>query len=234
MGGHVATQSLRQIVAEGGAVADTAGKEHSRPGAEAADEVGTAPGHGADDAGQDRLGRNARRAQADRLRFCKHGAHAADVMGLCPFQQLVELFDPRPQGAGDHLEKAAGTGGALVVHQKVGEVAVAIELDHLAVLAADVDDGVHRRTEQARPQPMTGDLGDPPIGERRQIAAITGQGQMGALRQPGRERLPALLDGGQRTKGGRHQKAANDAPALSVVEQDPLGRGGAGVNPDGE
>jgi len=155
-------------------------------------------------------------------------------VGLCALQQLVELLDSRPQGAGDHLEKAAGTGGAFVVHQKVGEVALAIELDHLAVLAADVDDGVYRWAEQAGTQPVAGDLGNPAIGERRQIPAIAGQGQMGAFWQIGREFGPALLDGGQRTKGGRHQKTADDASAIPAVEQDPLGRGGARVNPDGE
>ncbi len=142
-------------------------------------------------------------------------------MGIGSFQQLVELFDTRPQGAGDHLEKTAGTGGALVVHQKV--VRLPSPSSWITLLSwPPMSMTVCTDGRAGVPQPVTGDLGDPPIGERRQIAAITGQSQVGALWQRGRKRLPALLDGGQRTKGGRHQKAADDAPAIPVVEQDPL------------
>lgn len=76
------------------------------------------------------------------LRFGKDGAHAGDGQLLLPGQadgrHLVHL---QLQGAGHQLQKAAGSGGALVVHDEVGHVPLPVQADDLAVLAADVHDG---------------------------------------------------------------------------------------------
>ena len=55
------------------------------------------------------------------------------------------------QCPGHHLQKPAGTGGALVVHGKIGDPAGVVHGEGLAVLAADVDDAAHGGGQKRAP-----------------------------------------------------------------------------------
>ena len=60
--------------------------------------------------------------QAHNLAFGKDGAHAGDVDGLVSLHKLVDVVDVLFQNAHHHLDKAAGAGCALIVHDEVHDV----------------------------------------------------------------------------------------------------------------
>ena len=60
-------------------------------------------------------------------------------------RQFAHLVDGDLQQIGENLHAPAGPGGALVVHQKVRHLALFVDPDGLAVLAAHVQHGAHRR-----------------------------------------------------------------------------------------
>ena len=95
-------------------------------------------------------------------------------MGLNAFGDAVELVDAGPQRTRDHLQKAPRARRAFIIHQKIGEITRVVQLDNLAVLAADIDDRPGLRGQQPRAEPVARDLGDLLIGKIHQLATVAG------------------------------------------------------------
>lgn len=74
------------------------------------------------------------------------------------------------------FQKATGAGRAFVIHQKVAEVALRIQLDDFAVLAADINHRAGFRRQQTCAEPVTGNLRHLFIGKIDQLATIAGEG----------------------------------------------------------
>ena len=92
------------------------------------------------------------------------------------FGNGVQLLDAGAEGSRNHLQKATGAGRAFVIHQKVAEVALRIQLDDFAVLAADINNRAGFRRQQACAEPVTGNLRHLFIGKINQLATIAGEG----------------------------------------------------------
>jgi hypothetical protein len=95
---------------------------------------------------------------------------AVDVEGT-----RAQFGDRDLHQVGDDFHAAAGTGGALVVHQEVGDLALFVAVDGLAVLAAHVEDGAHAvAAHVVGAAGMAGDLGDRLVGEGHVDPAVAG------------------------------------------------------------
>ncbi len=83
---------------------------------------------------------------AGELGLHENGAALAEVGRLARLEgEVGELaLDGDAEALGLLFEKGPGAGGADLVHLEVDDVAV-VEGDELGVLAADLEDGVHRR-----------------------------------------------------------------------------------------
>ena len=86
----------------------------------------------------------------------------------------IQLIHAGAESARNHLQKTPGSGGTFIIHQKVGEITVVIQLNNLAVLAANVDDRAGFRSQKARPQPVAGDFRHLFIGKINQLASVAG------------------------------------------------------------
>ena len=78
------------------------------------------------------------------------------------------------QPRGQQFQKAAGAGGAAVVHHEVADRAVGVQPQELAVLPADVDDGPRIGHAVANAPGLAGDFGDRGVGHADQFAAVAG------------------------------------------------------------
>lgn len=67
------------------------------------------------------------------------------LVDWAPGAQVLHLHLQHP---GHHVQEPAGAGSTLVVHDKVGHDPV-LDLEHLHILAPDVDDGVDFRKKEA-------------------------------------------------------------------------------------
>ena len=89
--------------------------------------------------------------------------------------QGAELVQPDVHLVGDVAQVTAAAGGAAVVHLEAGDDAVAVHLDRLGVLAADVEDRPRAREEGVGAEPVAEDLGaDLLLGKRQPRAAVPG------------------------------------------------------------
>ena len=88
--------------------------------------------------------------------------------------------------------RAISTFGALVVHQEVDDVALVVQPDHLAVLAADVDDSAYSGVQEIGPLGVAGDLSDGAVSGLDGGAAVAG-GNSGGDILPGQSRLGQRL-----------------------------------------
>jgi hypothetical protein len=66
----------------------------------------------------------------------------------------------------NNLKKSTGPGCALIIHDKVGNVACFVYPDHLAVLTAAIDNGSDIRHEEMGPFGMADNLRNGPICKR--------------------------------------------------------------------
>ena len=113
--------------------------------------------------------------QADDLTFRKHGTHAGNGHIVVPVQaKLAHLRQLHLQGAGHHLQKTAGTGGAFVVHRKGFNSAAFAQADHLGILPANVDHGAHGGVQMMSPAGMAGDLGHGCAVIAQELAPVAG------------------------------------------------------------
>ena len=146
--------------------------------------------------------------------------------------QGVHSRNGQAQAVGDLLEKGARPGGTLAVHLETRSAPVVIEVNHLAVLRADVDHRHLPAKMEVRAAPVAGDLGHRSIRPRHVTAAVPG-GQRAADLFGGHLRRRQRL--GQAAVGGFGVIHAGDAQALAdhppaLVDQHQLGAGGADVN----
>lgn len=87
---------------------------------------------------------------------------------------MLDLVQRTIQNPAHHFHKAAGYGSAFVVHDEIGHIAVPIQQNCLAVLAADVHYTGNAGAQIGRPFGMTGDFGDPLVGLGQQFPAVAG------------------------------------------------------------
>ena len=169
---------------------------------------------------------------ADHFALGKYGAGRADghlAGGLGP--QPAQVLDLDLQHAGHHVQEAAGAGGALVVHLELGHGAV-LDVQHLDVLAADVDDGARPREEEAGPLRVAGQLAHLLVGDVHQaVAAVAGGQGEGHVRLLHARVLQHLVDGPLGAAGaGADGDEGLGHDLLAVGQDDALGGGGADVD----
>ena len=98
--------------------------------------------------------------QGDNFRFSKNTAHAADFnifFGLQGYR--TKFVDTDFQGARHHFQKAAGSGGTFIIHDKIGNFSIVIQPDGFAILTADIEDRVNVREEKMRTFSVAADFG---------------------------------------------------------------------------
>lgn len=111
--------------------------------------------------------------EADDFAFGENGAHAGDGDVFFPFQaESAHVVEGKLKGARHELKKTTGAGGAFVVHDEVDDVAVFVQTDDLAVLAADIDDGAHAWIEKISAFGVAGDLSDGLVAEFDSCASV--------------------------------------------------------------
>ena len=152
---------------------DTAGHHHVVAHTDAVAEAGNAARDGLVDAVDDVALVCAHGELRDDLALGKHRAGRADTDLLGRLvAKVAEVFDLHLEHAGHNIEEAAGTGRALVVHDKVLHHAV-LDLDDLHVLTADIDDRADVRKKKGRAFGMAGKLAHLHIGKAvKTVAAI--------------------------------------------------------------
>jgi hypothetical protein len=130
---------------------DAARHEHGLDNTEAPREGSRPDGHGPVYPRKKIADIDALRQARDDLRLGEHGAGGGYVDA--PLRQSVQaphLVQPEFEYPCHDLKKTPRARGALVVHHKVHEPAVFGQRKHLAVLAADIDDGTYSRAQESR------------------------------------------------------------------------------------
>ena len=153
-------------------------------------------------------------------------------MRLNPADGVIHRRDIGAECPADHIQKTPRPGGTFVVHQKIREMPLFIKPDHLAVLAADINDRAGLRMQPARPDTVTGDFRDLFVRKVRQLAAIAGEGQIRFGVTFTAEGFPGFQNRGLRPERSRDQEAAQDHAAVFITEQNPFGGRRARVNTD--
>ena len=138
LNGFLQTSVLRAATGEGDAVCGAGLLGHDE----------AALGNRHLDAGGDLVHRLALTDEGDDFGLSENGALSGDGDDVLRRQgQVRELGQAHLEGAGHGLEETTGTGGALVVHREGLDGAVGVDADALNVLAADVDDRLHKSFE---------------------------------------------------------------------------------------
>src|SRR5512141_219794 len=138
------------------------------------------------------------------LRRRKDGAVASELdhlQGLAG--QGVHRLQGDVEAQGHLLEKRPGAGGALPVHLETRPASVPVELDHLVVLAADVDDGDRLVETIAAPPGEAADLGLALRGDEADVGpAVPGRNGVRDLVAAGSGQLQRFIEASRRG-GGR-------------------------------
>ena len=111
-----------------------------------------------------------------RFRAGKNGTNGVEGDGRPGLQSQYRRFQSRGtfKNIGDHFQKTAGTAGAFIIHDEIGDFAFAIDADGLAVLSAHIQNGAHRREKVVDTAGMAADFRDIFIGKGHQHAAVPG------------------------------------------------------------
>ena len=168
----------------------------------------------------------------DDLALGEHGAGGADahILGGLGAQgpQILYLHLQHP---GHHVQEAAGAGGTLVVHHKVSHHAV-VDLEHLHVLATNVDHSVDVWEQERSALGMAAQLAHLVVGDILQgVPAIAGGQGIGHVRLGLAGLFQHLSNGPLRTTGaGAHRDQGLSHDLLAIFQHHTLGGGRPDIN----
>ena len=220
-------QFLLQRLDHAGVLCHAAGHDHLIPDAYPVGKACHPAGHGVVDAVDDIPFVSVQRQLADDLALGKDSAGRADghvLGGLRP--QRPQVLHLHLQHPGHHVQEPAGAGSTLVVHDKVGHDPV-LDLEHLHILAPDVDDGVDFRKKEAGSSGVAAQLAHLLVCDLQHgVATVTcGQDIAHVLPlQPGV--LQYVADGPLGAAGPRSHGDEGLADQLLAIRQDDALRGG--------
>ena len=104
--------------------------------------------------------------QGDDLRFRKDGAHTGNFDIFFPvFGYRSKFCGGDFQCARHHFQKAPGTGGTFIIHDKIGHIPIFIQADGFGVLSTDIQNRAYIRVQIMCALAMTADLGHIAVGK---------------------------------------------------------------------
>ena len=134
------------------------------------------------DTGYDVFFRNVLRQQGNDFRFCKDGAGAADSSRMLRFEVPIPHFRHGDfQYLGHDVEETARTGSAFIVHGKLHDQSLTVELNRFDILAADIENRRRARAFKESAFSMAGNFTDFAFGTVDVEAAVAGGNDIGHI-----------------------------------------------------